>query len=116
MRTRWKGEVRPNRGSYARDHLANERTYLAWLRTGMTFVALGVAAAKFAVFRHGVLSAAGCFALMAAGVVVASYGTARYRAVNRQLNNGVFAAASIGAVFLAGFCILIALVIALIVI
>lgn len=35
-----------NRGSLARDHLANERTYLAWLRTSMTFTSIGVAVAQ----------------------------------------------------------------------
>ncbi len=35
--------VVPNTGSTARDHLANERTFLAWSRTGLTFVGLGVA-------------------------------------------------------------------------
>ena len=35
--------VVPNTGSTARDHLANERTFLAWARTGLTFVGLGVA-------------------------------------------------------------------------
>jgi putative membrane protein len=29
------------------DHLANERTYLAWLRTGITIIALGFVVAKF---------------------------------------------------------------------
>jgi putative membrane protein len=29
------------------DHLANERTYLAWLRTGVTVIALGFVVAKF---------------------------------------------------------------------
>lgn len=33
--------------SRARTHLANERTFLAWFRTGLTLVALGVAAAQF---------------------------------------------------------------------
>lgn len=33
--------------SHARDHLANERTYLAWLRTSANVMALGLAAAKF---------------------------------------------------------------------
>ena len=33
-----------NKSSEARDHLANERTFLAWARTGMAFVGLGVAA------------------------------------------------------------------------
>ena len=29
------------------DHMANERTYLAWLRTGITVIALGFVVAKF---------------------------------------------------------------------
>ncbi|MGH2639766.1 MAG: YidH family protein, partial [Rhabdochlamydiaceae bacterium] len=29
------------------DNLANERTYLAWLRTGITVIALGFVVAKF---------------------------------------------------------------------
>lgn len=29
-----------------RDHLANERTYLAWLRTGISMIGLGVVIAK----------------------------------------------------------------------
>ncbi len=31
-----------NKESTARDHLANERTFLAWSRTGMSFVAAGL--------------------------------------------------------------------------
>jgi len=36
-----------NSGSTARDHLASERTFLAWLRTGLGFVALGIAVERF---------------------------------------------------------------------
>ncbi|KAF1981805.1 hypothetical protein K402DRAFT_398204 [Aulographum hederae CBS 113979] len=36
-----------NTGSTARDHLASERTFLAWLRTGLGFIALGVAVERF---------------------------------------------------------------------
>ncbi|KAJ1835709.1 hypothetical protein IWW55_002326 [Coemansia sp. RSA 2706] len=32
-----------NKGSVARDHLANERTYLAWVRTSLSMVTVGVA-------------------------------------------------------------------------
>eukprot|EP00285_Hemiselmis_virescens_P012882 CAMPEP_0173400548 /NCGR_PEP_ID=MMETSP1356-20130122/48202_1 /TAXON_ID=77927 ORGANISM="Hemiselmis virescens, Strain PCC157" /NCGR_SAMPLE_ID=MMETSP1356 /ASSEMBLY_ACC=CAM_ASM_000847 /LENGTH=146 /DNA_ID=CAMNT_0014360497 /DNA_START=53 /DNA_END=493 /DNA_ORIENTATION=+ len=32
-----------NSGSTARDHLANERTFLAWCRTGMSFLGAGIA-------------------------------------------------------------------------
>jgi putative membrane protein len=31
----------------ARTHMANERTFLAWFRTGLTLVALGLAAEQF---------------------------------------------------------------------
>ncbi|KAK7528622.1 uncharacterized protein IWZ02DRAFT_16098 [Phyllosticta citriasiana] len=36
-----------NTGSVARDHLASERTLLAWLRTGLGFIALGIAVERF---------------------------------------------------------------------
>ncbi|KAK0552365.1 hypothetical protein OC845_001740 [Tilletia horrida] len=35
-----------NKGSVARDHLALERTYLAWLRTSLGLVSLGIAVAQ----------------------------------------------------------------------
>jgi putative membrane protein len=31
------------------DHMANERTYLAWVRTGITVIALGFVVAKFGI-------------------------------------------------------------------
>ena len=37
----------PDVESRTRTHLANERTYLAWFRTGITLIALGLAAAQF---------------------------------------------------------------------
>lgn len=49
MRLDMKDE-RPGRAdpdSRVRTHLANERTYLAWLRTGTAMVALGLASAQF---------------------------------------------------------------------
>ena len=33
--------------SRARTHLANERTFLAWLRTGLALIVLGIGAAQF---------------------------------------------------------------------
>lgn len=36
-----------NTGSVARDHLASERTFLAWVRTGLGFIALGIAVERF---------------------------------------------------------------------
>ncbi|MEU4224002.1 DUF202 domain-containing protein [Nonomuraea sp. NPDC026600] len=85
-------EAAANTGSRARDHLANERTYLAWLRTGISVAALGVAVAKFAPHRgvHAVVSGG---ILIFAGLLVSAYGTARYRSVGRQLEAGLFAPA-----------------------
>ena len=37
----------PDPDSRARTHLANERTFLAWFRTGIAMIALGIAAAQF---------------------------------------------------------------------
>lgn len=49
---------RPAAGSpsWARDHLANERTLLAWLRTALTFMAFGVALAKFGLVLRAVMA------------------------------------------------------------
>lgn len=43
----WKTPIYQNTGSTARDHLASERTFLAWLRTGLGFIALGIAIERF---------------------------------------------------------------------
>lgn len=44
---KWKTPVYQNTGSTARDHLASERTFLAWIRTGLGFLALGIAIERF---------------------------------------------------------------------
>ncbi|KAL1303590.1 hypothetical protein AAFC00_006955 [Neodothiora populina] len=45
--SRLKTPVYKNTGSVARDHLAAERTFLAWIRTGLGLVALGTAIERF---------------------------------------------------------------------
>lgn len=45
--SRFATPVYKNTGSVARDHLASERTFLAWIRTGLGFVALGIAIERF---------------------------------------------------------------------
>lgn len=44
----------PNLGSEARDHLANERTWLAWTRTSLAFAALGLGVDRFDLLRQDV--------------------------------------------------------------
>ena len=47
MFARLRGLALKNTGSVARDHLASERTFLSWLRTGLGFIALGIAMERF---------------------------------------------------------------------
>ena len=68
--------------------LANERTYLAWLRTGLALVAVGVAAER-------VLPAEGIWArqligvsLILAGVLTAGLARWRWQRVDRALRAG----------------------------
>ena len=50
-RFRLRTPILNNSGSTARDHLASERTFLAWLRTGLGFIALGIAVERFSQFE-----------------------------------------------------------------
>ena len=87
-----------NTGSVARDHLANERTFLSWTRTGLGFVALGVALAKLDALEalspalkhdHGDLKLPSA-ALVGSGTGCLSYGTIRYFRSLKLLQKGLF--------------------------
>ena len=64
--------------------MAKERTYLAWLRTAATAMALGLAVASFADSVSWSSAAAGVL-LVAIGAARIVYGTRRYRQVTREL-------------------------------
>lgn len=75
-----------------RDHLANERTQLAWMRTGATVMVVGLAVARFA--DDGEVSAASLVAgliLVLTGAGAVAFGTMRYRRVAEELSRGVSA-------------------------
>ena len=42
--------IHPNRPSRQREHQANERTFLAWLRTSIALIGFGFAIARFGLF------------------------------------------------------------------
>lgn len=77
----------------ARTHLANERTFLAWLRTGLSLVAVGIAAARFLpidlvpgipyVRLFSVL-------LVLSGTTMVLYGANRYVTAYRQIETGSY--------------------------
>jgi putative membrane protein len=86
----------------ARDHLANERTFLAWVRTSVAIVVFGFAIGRFAValrqlggFQGHVPKTTGLSVWMGmvsilAGVVMVVAGLMRYRRTRTQLDEGKF--------------------------
>jgi putative membrane protein len=69
--------------------LANERTVLAWVRTGLALIALGIAAAKALSFEHEVwrwLVAAP--PILAGAWLVADATTARWRGYESAMRQG----------------------------
>jgi putative membrane protein len=94
--------VKPDR---ATDHLANERTFLAWLRTGLAVVIFGFAIGRFTLAIRqlaelsgrtmptpGVSVWLGTGAILG-GVLLSFVGLLRYRQTRRQLDEGRFEAA-----------------------
>lgn len=89
----------PNR---VRDHLANERTFLAWVRTGAAIVVFGFAIGRFSIAMRQLtalqghpLRTAGVSVWMgsgaiAAGVMLVVAGLVRYRKTRAQLDSGTF--------------------------
>jgi uncharacterized membrane protein YidH (DUF202 family) len=88
-----KGYITENKGSLARDHLANERTFLAWLRTSLGSVGLGVAVAKLDSSRYAQVS--GCL-FIAVGALFLLYSTLRYFKLLHLLDEGYFEANKFG--------------------
>ncbi len=89
----------PNR---ARDHLANERTFLAWVRTGAAIVVFGFAIGRFSialrqltalqghpVHRRGISVWMGATSIVL-GVVLVVAGLFRYRKTRDRLDQGTF--------------------------
>jgi putative membrane protein len=85
--------VTVDQDSRARTHLANERTFLAWFRTGITLVALGLAAAQFLArdVAPGVPLVRGLSTIViATGAGIVVLGMARYRTGRRRIDAEAF--------------------------
>ena len=107
--------VLKNTGSTARDHLASERTFLAWLRTGLGFIALGIAVERFSQFElvppapPPIPAEKGTnrdekdksedlvLGLLAVGSGSIVYGTTRYYSNMRMLEKGLYKPSFYGA-------------------
>lgn len=112
-------DERPFGKGSATDHLANERTFLAWIRTSIGLMAFGFAVAKFTLFvkqlsysidhppiaSRGFSSSFGIL-LVAIGALLGILAFLRYRYVEKQLQKGLYTSAQPLIFFLAGFILL----------
>jgi putative membrane protein len=92
----------PDTSNRARDHLANERTFLAWIRTGVATIVFGFAIGRFAIALEEFVRFQGRFATTPGltvwlgmvsilfGVVLVFAGLLRYRRTRVQLDSGTF--------------------------
>lgn len=88
----------------ASDHLANERTFLAWVRTSIALMGFGFVVVKFSIFvrqlslvvtGHPIIPARGFsgvigMAMVAIGALTALTGYLRYQRIEKQLLNQAF--------------------------
>jgi putative membrane protein len=98
-----------------RDHAANERTMLAWIRTGIALMAFGFAIARFGLFLREIAQAGQVrrnapvmgstwfgVVLVLLGLVTNAAATLRYAQVRRALIEGRLANPSPGLVYALG--------------
>jgi putative membrane protein len=84
-----------------RDYLANERTFLAYVRTALSFIAFGFIVARFALFSREIavvehvsprqtmaVSTTLGVAMTVSGVALGIYGAIRYAQQDRALRDG----------------------------
>lgn len=84
------------------EYLANERTFLAWIRTSIAVVSLGFVLARFSIWlrelsmqrepqiqvRHGGVSHWIGLGMMAFGGILALFAARRYHVVNSDIERG----------------------------
>lgn len=92
----------PKRPSDTREHLANERTFLAWVRTSLALIGLGFAVAKFGDWlqqsdgpSEGLAESSRSSTSFVVGILMIGAGGAlaimaarRHRTVARQIHQG----------------------------
>jgi inner membrane protein YidH len=72
-------------------HLANEQTYLAWLRTGLEVMAFGFVAIKFSLFASQVMG----IVLVGVGILMTLLAYFRYQKTVKQLRKGQYEYSSV---------------------
>lgn len=96
-----------NHDSTARDHLANERTFLAWVRTALGLVGLGVLLERLGVGGEAIAVMAGVGFISFGGLALI-YAVNRYIWVAKNLERGMFPVAIRGPIAIAVGALLVA--------
>lgn len=92
--------------------LANERTFLAWIRTALALVALGVAIEALAAPIHPPLRLIAALLFIVMGLVAAGYAWISWRRTERALRLAqALPGLAIGAVLVAGVALAIAAIV-----
>lgn len=112
-------------GTGANDHLANERTFLAWVRTSVGIMAFGFVVVKFSLFvkqmsimfgkestplPHSYSGAVGIF-LVAVGTITSGLAYFSYRRTARHLRDGKYEHSTLMTTLLMGFIFLVSLLV-----
>lgn len=98
-----------NKSTRSREHLANERTFLAWIRTSIALMGFGFVIVKFALFLKEIsIVLAGKIVLppkgysgiigvvmVALGVCLAILSFWQFKKVEKQINNNTYVSSSI---------------------
>lgn len=103
-----------NRETKLREHLANERTFLAWIRTSIALTGLGFVIVKFSLFleeiailftRESLPVPEGFSSLI--GVIIVAFGIAlaplafyQYKRVEKQINDTTYKTSSLHIILL----------------
>ena len=98
--------------SRARTHLANERTFLAWIRTGVALIGLGLAAAQFLerqIIPGLPLIRSMSVIMVVTGILMAVDGARQYVRHSKQIEAGAFRVTTRSAEVVAGLVALLGL-------
>jgi putative membrane protein len=96
--------MQDNKQSNATDHLANERTFLAWLRTAIGIMAFGFVVVKFSLFVKQLSIALGKpvpglnkglsnllgISLVVIGALATAFAWARYERTKKRIDRGEY--------------------------
>lgn len=111
---------------HIQEHLANERTFLSWIRTGVAILAFGFVVEKFSIYIRFLAASSGMdlpargmssslfgllYILIAATVVILA--TVRFKLTQRQIAEGTYRASITLDITVAVLIILVALLMAI---